>query len=324
MSAAEPIVVRAHAKINLALAVSPPVGDDGPRRGWHEICSWMTPVSLHDTVFVQRAREGSMSLYAVQWAWDAPRPTPIDWPIVKDLAVRAHMLLERETGRSLPVRLRVDKRTPVGGGLGGGSADAAAALRATAAAFALGLPADRLGSLSALLGSDVAFFLDDADPPRPAIVEGFGDRIARTPPPAPGTPGAPGSRDAVLIFPPFGCPTPAVYKAFDALTPDDLARHSGDADFARRAERVRALAAAADLRAPLFNDLAPAAELVAPALAHLRALASRLTELPAHVTGSGSTLFHLARDADHAAWCAARLRDALADHGAAAITSAIL
>ncbi len=308
----------ARAKINLALAVSPPISEEGPRKGWHAIASWMAPIGLADTLAIRAAAPGEASAHEIRWADDAPRATPIDWPIEKDLAVRAHRLLEREAGRALRLRLTLEKRTPVGGGLGGGSSDAAAALSAINRALDLGFSADRLAALSRELGSDVAFFLDGGgeNGVRPALVEGFGDRIARTPRVA---------GDVVLILPPFGCATPAVYKAFDSIPDETLTRQSGQAGFNRRAEAAAALARAAmiDAGTPLFNDLAPAAELVAPGLAEIRAEAARATETPVHVTGSGSTCFQVARDAEHAAWLAARVRARLAEQGVNAVGSGL-
>lgn len=302
--------VRAHAKVNLALAVSPPIASDGPRKGWHEIASWFAPIDLHDTLTVTRLEDGRLSAYAIDWAREgtgeagAPRPTPIDWPVTKDLGVRAHLLLEREAGRPLPVRMRAEKRIPVGGGLGGGSSDAAAAMLAVNELFGLGLPIERLRELSRELGSDVAFFLDEAslgdNPPRPAFVSGFGDRIERT---APVRGEGGGSAHAVLVFPEFGCATPAVYRAFDAIDPATL---RPSARFDERARAASGLAARATLSpgdaGALFNDLAPAAEAVAPALRDLRDALRRACELEAHVTGSGSTLFLVATDTRHARW----------------------
>lgn len=318
--------VRAHAKLNLALAASPPIAAEGPRKGWHEIASWFAPIDLHDTLTVTRLEGGRLSAYAIDWAREgtgeagAPRPTAIDWPVTKDLGVRAHLLLEREAGRALPIRMRVEKRIPVGGGLGGGSSDAAAALLAVNELFGLGLAIERLRELSRELGSDVAFFLDEAglitDAPRPAFVSGFGDRIERTP--AVRGEGD-GSAHAVLVFPEFGCATPAVYKAFDAIDPATL---RPSARFEERAQSARTLATRAalvrDLAGELFNDLAPAAEVVAPALRELREALRRACELEAHVTGSGSTLFFVARDGDHAAWTAARA----AEHALAIVARA--
>lgn len=287
MTGAGSITVEAHAKVNLALAVGPPVAS-GDKQGWHPIASWMAPVSLADTLTLTRLPEGSLSRYAVCWHQDAPRPTTIDWSITKDLSVRAHLALEQRSGRSLPLQARLDKRTPVGGGLGGGSSDAAAMLRAGSRLFELDTPINALHTLSRPLGSDVAFFLESAEPdrtPSPALVEGFGDRIERTP-------AARGS--LVLLFPDFGCPTPKVYAAFDAVAPDT--------NFEDRAAAVRSLAQGADIAADLFNDLAAPAEMVAPQLRDLRAAAESATATPAHVTGSGSTLFLVASDPDHADW----------------------
>lgn len=289
---------RAHAKINLALAVGPPA----PPRNYHPIASWFACVTLHDEVTIERARDGAPSSWRVEWAADAPRPTPIDWPVEKDLAARAHRALEAAAGRELPVRAVVRKRVPVGAGMGGGSADCAAAMMAVDALFGLGLGAARLRELSAPLGSDVAFFIDDERgperPPRPALVTGFGERVERLP----RTAGA----HAALLFPPFGCPTGAVYAAFDRAGPGPL-----------RERDVRALAATGRADAPeLFNDLEPAACAAEPrladALARLRPAAAALGAR-VHVTGSGSAMFAPAHSAAHAAEICAAAASAAPD-----------
>jgi 4-diphosphocytidyl-2-C-methyl-D-erythritol kinase len=76
-----------------------------------------------------------------------------------NLVLRAWRLLEAEAGRPLPARLRLSKHIPHGAGLGGGSSDAAAALRLGSGMFALGLPEPRLLELASALGSDVPLFL---------------------------------------------------------------------------------------------------------------------------------------------------------------------
>ncbi len=271
-----PIPRKAHAKINLALAVAPP---DPEHRGWHPIASWMHAIDLADELTVDH--DGRTSFDRC-WLDPAGRTHPVEWEAGSDLAARAHAALEREADRPLPTRLTLRKRTPAGGGLGGGSSDAAAALSAIAELHALDFSPDRLRAIAHALGSDVPFFLD-APVPRPALVEGFGDRLARTPPlPA---------MDVMLICPPFPCATPSVYRAFD----DDPGSPEA---FARRAETIRRLATDPpsephELAALLFNDLEPAACRAEPRLAELLDTCRRALPAPVHMTGSGSTLFVL-------------------------------
>ena len=289
MPSLDSLTLRAHAKINLALAVGPPQ----PPRGYHPIASWFACVGLHDELALSRLAAGS-SQWSLEWAADAPRPSPIDWPIEKDLAVRAHRLVELTVGRELPLRAELTKRTPVGAGLGGGSSDAAAALVGINELFSLGLARAKLRELSTALGSDIAFFIDDSpigQPARPAIVTGFGETIERIE-----------RRQGwvALVFPPYGCPTGPVYQAFDRGAPDRL-----------RETEVRALASAPEInlsRAALFNDLAVPACDVEPRLGELLAKLRDSLGTAVHVTGSGSTLFVPASSEAHARQLAADAR----------------
>jgi len=263
--------LKAPAKVNLALAVGPA----RPGDGFHPICSWMAPIDLCDEITLTRLEDDRLSRYAVVWHESAPRSSPIDWPITKDLGVRAHHLLEQHVGRSLPIQMKVEKRIPVGGGLGGGSSDAAAVLRAVRELFALDVGDQELAALALRLGSDVPFFLGDS----PALVEGLGEKVTSV-----GRVGA----HLVLILPAFGCPTGPVYRAFDAIP-----------GAAMREDEVRRMAGAGCVVSErLFNDLAAAAEAVAPDLGPLRAAAARAVGRPVHVTGSGSTLFVVCADGD--------------------------
>jgi len=287
------LIIPSFAKVNLALAVSPPEramtpqGDKNPRAGWHRISSLFSCIGLSDELTLTPLASG-LSRFTVRWADDAPSPSEIDWPIEKDLVFRAHSMVEDLAGRELPVEAVLAKRIPVGGGMGGGSSNGAAMLRGLASLFHLD-PA-LLTGIAAKLGSDVSFFLDTerdlAEPARPALVEGFGDRIKRR---------GPIAGNIILICPRISCPTPEVYRAFDRW----LVEHPG---FCFRDAEARSLfesEGAMDSRA-LFNDLAEPAFAVASELRQIHAAASRVLS-PIHVTGSGSTMFALARASENPA-----------------------
>lgn len=268
------IEASAHAKLNLALAVGPPLGAGDPHAGMHPICSWMHALELADDIRIERLEPGRPSTFESAWA-DGP---PVDWDRDRDLAWRAHAALEASAGRALPVSIQITKRTPAGGGLGGGSSDGAAVLLALDELFDLGLAERDLREIARTLGSDVPFFVDvpswrERRPPRPAIVSGLGDTIERL-----------DRRDdpVTLVCPPFGCSTGEVYRAFDAAPSERV-----------ETARVRALAAAPTLDG-CFNDLAASACRVEPRLRDvLDALKSAGNP---HVSGSGSTVFLLDPD----------------------------
>jgi 4-diphosphocytidyl-2-C-methyl-D-erythritol kinase len=273
------VTKQAAAKLNLALAVGPPRAD-----GMHPICSWMVTVDLHDDLEVKRLLPDRFSRYAILWHQEARRRGEIDWSIRKDLAVRAHTELEQHVGHRLPVQMKLEKRIPLGGGLGGGSADAAAMLHAVNELYELGLAADELARVGGRLGSDVPFLVHGGS----AIVRDLGETIERHE--------SLPQIHAVLALPSGECPTGRVYACFDE-----------DASDSMRADEIRSLAgvgAAAPPPDALFNDLARPAIRVLPELEDLIPRLSAIAERPAHVTGSGSCLFIICDDPLHAQYLA--------------------
>jgi 4-diphosphocytidyl-2-C-methyl-D-erythritol kinase len=284
------VIAQAPAKLNLALSVGPPRDD-----GLHPISSWMVTLDFADELAVTRLPDDYISRYAVVWHEQAPMPSTVDWPIARDLAVRAHVELERLTDRRLPISMKLTKRIPVGAGLGGGSSDAAAMLRTLDELFELGLGDADLHAVARHLGSDVPFLVRGGS----AVVEGVGERIDRH--------GDHPEVHAVLVLPELACPTGMVYQRFDGA--------SAQLD----PERVRAEVRSEPRERTPFNDLAPAALEVAPELAGLAAELADLAEGTVHVSGSGSTLFVLGDDAMHTE---ALAREITQRHGVTALAVA--
>jgi len=209
----------------------------------------------------------------------------------ENLVVRAARRLALRLGRAgdLP-GLILEKRLPVAAGLGGGSADAAAALRLLNGAWSGGLSGDELEALAADLGSDVPACVAS----RPVTARGRGEVLQ----PAPILPGLP----AVLVNPGVACPTGAVYRAFDQMTaprsPDPAPDPGVLAD----------PMATASWLGRLRNDLEVPALGVAPAIA---SVLERLRDAPetllARLSGSGATCFALCADRESAERLAAGL-----------------
>lgn len=290
------VLGRAHAKLNLVLSVGGPEPADSPKPGFHRIASWIAAIDLYDELLVESLPDDRESSYKISWMGDAIRPSAIDWPIPKDLAVRAHRLLEEHVGRRLPVHMELRKRIPIGAGLGGGSSDAAAMLRAVNELFRLKLTAGEFESCAARLGSDVAFFLDNGEPsrnlPRPALVTGFGDHIERIP-------FIPAS--ALLVVPPFGCPTAGVYGAYDRLLAgseqvDASIRQeshpTAEANIALVKLLIRRAIEIGYIEPSLcFNALTAPAIHLEPRLAGIIETVTEFSQMQAHLTGSGSCIF---------------------------------
>ncbi|MBC7784104.1 MAG: 4-(cytidine 5'-diphospho)-2-C-methyl-D-erythritol kinase, partial [Burkholderiales bacterium] len=188
------------------------------------------------------------------------------------------------------VRVKLQKLIPTGGGLGGGSSDAAATVRTLNDLWKLSLPEQRLSELAATLGSDVPFFLKGPS----GICTGRGEIVHPIPPPGP--------RWALLMLPGTSMPTPAVYRQFDLMTDPGLSNSkvsspTGDCPTGDWEQRVdwtqwQRLSAKGLLR-HLQNDLEAPAFALSPSLGRLRSDAETLVSRPVRMSGSGSTLFTL-------------------------------
>lgn len=198
------MTVEAHAKINWTLEVLGVRPD-----GYHDLRSMVLPVPLHDTVSLEADEALSCEMRGLA-----------DVPPEANLAYRAAVALKAATGCARGVRIGIEKRIPVGAGLGGGSADAAAVLNGLNELWGLHLPKRELCEIAARVGSDVPALTWGG----PVRMEGRGERVF--PLAATERAGLP-DPDAICLFTPaIFASTPAVYREFRetdrGLGPNDL------------------------------------------------------------------------------------------------------
>jgi 4-diphosphocytidyl-2-C-methyl-D-erythritol kinase len=281
MSSAASVRVRAPGKINVFLEVGD-VKDDG----YHDVATAYQAVSLYEEMTATPADDVTIEVAA-------RGPVDIDGVPTDDsnLAVRAARLLAETAGIDRGVHLSVVKAVPVAGGMGGGSADAAAALVACDALWGLGMPTSDLARLAAQLGADVPFALLGGT----AVGTGRGDELS----PAL----ARGRFDWVLVPNEVGMSTPMVYGELDA----HRERHAVDIGPAPRVpavatEVLHALRQgdAEMLAASLRNDLQAPALHLRPDLARILERGESSGALAGLVSGSGPTLAFLAADEESA------------------------
>jgi 4-diphosphocytidyl-2-C-methyl-D-erythritol kinase len=249
----------AYAKINLALAVFPAAAD-----GMHPIRGIFQSVALADTVDISMAREDSIAV--------SNNEAPSDRT---NLAWMAFDAARRSARVSQSAAISITKRIPAGAGLGGGSADAAAALGLTARRF--GLDDDAVHDIASGIGSDVPFALTGGT----SLVEGRGERLTQMNP-----------LDAfavAVVVPPFVLATREVYRRWDLLgSPEGEALVDSDLPPALRGGL------------PVRNDLYPAAVSLDPRVAEWRSELESLWGTAVAMTGSGSALFSFFPSLDEA------------------------
>ncbi|UOQ88506.1 4-(cytidine 5'-diphospho)-2-C-methyl-D-erythritol kinase [Agromyces endophyticus] len=193
----EAVHVRAPGKINLFMRVGAVQPD-----GYHDVATAYQAVSLYEDVRAWPDDEFSVGFSGSVDVAGLPTDG-------SNLAIKAAKLLARTVGVPGGVRLEIEKHVPIAGGMGGGSADAAATLVACDALWGTGLTKEELHALAAKLGADVPFALSGGT----AIGTGRGDRLS----PALAT----GSFHWVLVIADFGLSTPAVYRELDVIRDEE-------------------------------------------------------------------------------------------------------
>ena len=280
-SSAHSVTARVPAKVNLHLSVG------GVRRdGFHELVTVYHALSLYDEVIVEPA-----DALEVVVVGEGAAQVPTD---AENLAARGVRAVAALLGREPSVRLTIRKGIPVAGGMGGGSADAAAALVAVDALWGAEIDRVTMEGLAAGLGSDVAFLLYGAT----ALGTGRGEAIS----PVLST----GDYHWVLAVAEAGLSTPTVYAELDRLRSAGEVDHDGVGPpdgvlAALRAGDVVALGRA------LANDLEPAALRLRPQLRRVLEAGRELGAAGVVVSGSGPTVALLARTADESVHIASAL-----------------
>lgn len=269
------LLARAPAKVNLCLFLGPLRGD-----GRHEVVTLLESVSLADEISVAAADGG----------FDEVVCPGVEGP---NMVLGALAGLRARGWDGPPVRVTIRKRIPVAGGMGGGSADAAAVLRLAGAAQPVA--AAVLREVAAELGADVPSQLA----PGLAVGTGAGDIV---------DPVAPLAPHAFVVVPqPFALSTADVYREADRL---GLCRDASDLAALGRA-LAAALGAGAELPAELLvNDLEPAAQSLRPEIGRALDAVRAAGAEDAFVSGSGPTVLGLYRGQE---------AQALAAEGAAAL-----
>jgi 4-diphosphocytidyl-2-C-methyl-D-erythritol kinase len=257
------MILRAPAKVNLCLRVGPLRGD-----GYHRLTTLFQAIDRYDELELGEADETTVEGYP------------------QDTLVTGALAALGETRR-----VRLTKRIPVAAGLGGGSSDAAAVLRALRG----DRDANELHAIARSLGADVPFFLTGAET---GFGTGRGDRIQALP-------DFPRGHAFVLVPSERGLSAGEVFAAGE---PNPIFR-AVEGDLVRAMHTVRGVE---DVAALMANDLEPAVLRLRPEAGDALAALRREGALAAIVSGSGPTAFGLFRHRDEAAAAAARIPGAFA------------
>jgi len=255
------IIARSPAKINLFLKVTGRKPD-----GYHEICSVMQMVDIFDTLTFTLDPSGDLSINVT--GLNAPSDGT-------NLVIKAAEALRKWAGVKLGARIALDKKIPVSAGLGGGSGNAAVALKSLSALWGIKASHVEMEQMALCIGADTPFFLNGPC----ALVAGVGEKIK------PVT--ARKSVAVLLVKPDFGLSTAEAYKN----SKFDFAPFSADdrmVDDAVSGEPSR-------MAPRMVNDLMPWAMDAHPRLARLKERIEGATPAPIRVmmSGSGPTLFAL-------------------------------
>ncbi len=260
------------AKINLFLDISC-LRDDG----YHDIVSYMQTVSLCDEVTLERADEITVE--------GNPAVLP-----EKDLTYRAAKAFFEHTGIHGGVKITLKKNIPMQGGLGGGSADAAAVLRGLNELYSTGLGDDELRSIGGALGSDIPFCVSGGS----MLAYGRGERLCK----APNLPDC----GIVIAAGGHGCSTPVQFAELDRLH-GNFHRYTPHTDMLDRLCNAAAAHNIIGVCESLFN-IFEQTDGYDPEIAHTIKATGATGVL---MSGSGSSIFGIYESEDAASKAAAEL-----------------
>ena len=252
----ESLTTYAPAKINLALEVLRRRAD-----GYHEVSTVLQTISLADEITVTRDDQVSLECTIPELGGE------------QNLVLRAAHELKRRCPEAPGARIELRKRIPVAAGLGGGSSDAAATLRALAALWELPLSAADLQEVAASLGSDVPFFLRGGA----AWATGRGEQVEPLPSPPP---------TWLVLIPHDQTITDKTRRLYAALSPSEFSTGQSTRELVERLRR------GTSLDPDLFvNSFTTAAMRIFPGLEErLQRVATIASETP-FLAGSGPTTF---------------------------------
>ena len=249
------------AKINLTLRIHGRRTD-----GYHEIETVFQIVSLHDRLTFEAAGDGQLELTC-----DAP-DIPCD---ESNLVHRAAVALRERYGTRRGVRIRLEKTIPAGGGIGGGSSNAAVTLIGLARLWELEAGGRALAEIGASLGADVPFFLTGGT----ALGTGRGADVHPLPDAPP--------EQLLIVTPPIKVSTAAAYKSLNAhaltkaVSPVNLTVSRAQAEIS------------GSLHAALWNDFEPVVYRLHPEIERARDALKAAGARGALLSGSGASVFGL-------------------------------
>lgn len=262
------LVIKAPAKINLFLRVIGRRPD-----GYHNLHSLMCPVGLYDTLTLLPNRP------AISVACTHPQVPEDSTNLVAQAAMHFFdAAFPGKTDSPPGVHIDIQKQIPVGAGLGGGSSDAAAVLKALNIHFGAPLNMPELKAVGARIGADIPFFLCGG----PAMARGIGDQLQAFPYLPPWT--------VLLVYPNASVSTAWVYKNLNLrLTKDEkkLSRFHFDGRFF-------------NVDKHLVNDLEAVTQRQLPVIQEIKRLLLAHGAAGAMMSGSGSTVFGLFADVERA------------------------
>lgn len=256
------IKIAAPAKINLFLEILGKRPD-----GYHEIETVMQGISLYDYIYLENHEKD------VEFTCSNPKLTVGE----DNLVLRAVRLFQKETNIFRGVKIHLDKRIPIGAGLGGGSSDAAATLSGLNTLWKVGYDEEKLMSLAEKLGSDTPFFVLG----NTAICKGRGEVVT------PYT--LPVKYNYIIVYPRFEVSTATVYKNFEIVLTKDLK----DVSFF-----LQSLSSGSPERlgSCLYNRLEEVVFRLYPDIERIKKTLAKFNFCGILISGSGSALYGLCKE----------------------------